>query len=116
MSYRVQIDLDERAPLKDKVLLHAKFLRHLQRRKLDGDARGKTNWKMEFASKPDHFTIVWSREPLVPSLKNNYHGERFLGLVVIEFSKKDIAAGGSMIVMGDWDAIESSIPRRERVA
>lgn len=117
MSYRIQIDRDERAPLKDKVLLHAKFLRHFQRRRMDKDARGRTNWKMEFISERGRFTIIWSREPLAPLTGNSrFRGEQFIGMVVIKFSKADIDTGGRMIVMGDWPAIEDHILQQEKVS
>lgn len=116
MSYRIQIDLEERDPLKEKVLLHAKFLRHFQRRKMDKDARGRTNWAMEFISERGHFTIIWTRRTKAIKGELRYQTERFMGLVVIKFSKSDIDTGGSMIVMGDWPAIEDHILRQEKVS
>jgi len=119
MSYRIQTELTEHAPLKEKVLFHAKFVRHFQRRKLNADARGRTNWKMEFISERDRFTIIWSREPKSAATGNGpvrFNRERYLGMVVIKFSKKDIDLGGTFIVMGDWPAIEDHILTQEKAA
>lgn len=114
MSYRIQITLGQRAPLKDKVLLHAKFLRHFQRR--SADAVGRTKWTMEFSSEPGSFTVVWGRQPGPVGVVMKYRRERLMGLVVIKFSKKDIEVGGPYLVMGEWDQIESSMSREQRTA
>lgn len=123
MSYRIQIELDERAPLKEKVLLHAKFVRHFQRRKMDAGARGRTNWKMQFSSERDRFTIIWERlqNMFVAGCPDGrriaaYNSEHLMGKVVIKFSKKDIDLGGTFIVTGDWPAIEDHILTQEKVA
>lgn len=112
MSYRVQINLNERAPLKDKVLLHAKFMKHFQKRKMGGAARGSTQWAMEFFSSQNKFTIIWKREPKSAATVNGpvrFNRERYLGMVVIGFSKRDIEIGGQFIVTADWREIEKSI-------
>jgi hypothetical protein len=106
MSYRIQTEFTEHAPLKEKVLFHAKFLRHFQRRKLDADARGRTNWVLEFSSERDRFTIMWTREPRRCGEALKYKRERLMGFVVIKFSKKDIEVGGPFLVMGEWAEIE----------
>lgn len=116
MSYRVQIEKPESAPLKDKVLLHAKFVRHFQRRKLDAGARGRTRWAMEFISERGHFTIIWSRTPDTVRGMLRFRRERLMGMVVLKFSKKDIDLGGTFIVTGDWPAIEDFILQQEKVA
>lgn len=116
MSYRVQIEMPESAPLKDKVLLHAKFIQHFQRRKLDAGARGRTQWAMEFSSEKERFTIIWSRNPGTVNGMLRFRRERLMGLVVLKFSKKDIEIGGTFIVTGDWAAIEDFILQQERVA
>jgi hypothetical protein len=107
MSYRIQIELGRHDPLKDKVLLHYKFLRHFQKRKLDAGARGRTNWMMEFCSERTGFTILWNRQPRhAGRFGPRFNEERLIGWVVIRFSKKEIDLGGSFIVAGDWEAIE----------
>jgi len=115
MSYRVKLDLPGRAPLKDKVLLHAKFLRHFHRRKLDDDARGKTAWKMEFLSERERFVIFWKREPATFCMANGFGSDpRFLGMVTIVFSRRDIDAGGEFILVGDWQEIERVLRERAK--
>ncbi len=119
MSYRIQIELGERVSLIEKVQLHAKLLRHFQRRNLNADARGKTNWKMEFVSERGRFEIIWSREPLSAATGNGprrFNRERFLGMVVIKFSKDDLDIAGSFIVVGDIASIEEEMLKREKVA
>jgi len=115
MSYRIQIDMPERAPLKDKVLLHAKFLRHFQRRKLDKDARGRTNWTMEFSSERNRFTIIWGRQPNRVGESLRFKRERLIGWVVIKFSQKEIEGAGVSLVMGDWEGIKRDQRSRHSV-
>ena len=51
--------------------------------------------------------IFWKREPETPKMSNGYMSDpRFLGMVTITFSRKDVDAGGELILVGDWDAIE----------
>lgn len=115
MAYRVQIELDERAPLKDKVLLQAKFLRHFQRRRMNADARGRTNWTMEYVSDSGKFSIIWSRQPGTVDGLIRFHRERLMGWVLLRFSPQDIARGNGFIVVGDWESIEK-MGKKERVA
>jgi hypothetical protein len=116
MSYRIQIELGEKVATKEKVLLHAKFLRHFQRRRLNKDARGRTNWTMEFASEKSRFTIIWGRQPRVAGRACRFNQERLMGWVVIKFSQKEIEGAGVSLVMGDWSEIERAQRNRERVA
>lgn len=117
MAYRIQVELGEGAPLKQKVELHAKLLRHLQRRKLDADHRGKTNWTMQYASEHHGFTIIWERHPAphAVGLHFRFNRERLMGFVVLKFSAKDIEIGGPFILAGDWPAIEDDLLTKERV-
>jgi hypothetical protein len=117
MSYRIQIELDEREPLQNKVRLHGKLLRHFQRRKLDADAKGKTRWTWEFQSGRSGFVIVWARSSHpVKADRLRFQSERFMGMIVLKFSADDVEKGGYHLVTGDWEAIEDQILERESVA
>lgn len=121
MSYRIQIELGIDAPLKDKVLLHRKFVDHYQRRRRDPDARGRTRWGFEFFSEREVFTVIWSRRPqsgTVASTGPNlrWQAERFMGFVTIRFSARDLAIGGMYLVTGDWAAIEAQQRQQEKVS